>query len=87
MSTSHKYADIVFITKKCIFDGLISVCFGADRVGTPCTDLSYFDKQCLSYFITTLRRGIYVMTALTVQNNPKLKIQPYCWPPRPQKEK
>ena len=25
-----------FLTYKCIFNGLISVCFGADQVGTPC---------------------------------------------------
>ena len=35
-SASHKCTDSVFWTNKCIFDGLMSVCFGADRVGTPC---------------------------------------------------
>jgi hypothetical protein len=34
MSVSHECTDTVFMTKKCIFDGLISVYFRAYRVGT-----------------------------------------------------
>ena len=36
-SASHEYTDTTFMTSKCIFDGLISVSFGADRVETPCS--------------------------------------------------
>ena len=36
-SASHGCTDTIFVTLKCIFDGLIIVLFGADRVETPCT--------------------------------------------------
>ena len=32
MSASHECTDTIFMTYKCIFDGLISGFFGADRV-------------------------------------------------------
>ena len=36
MFASHKCTDTIFLTWKCIFDGLISILFGADRVERPC---------------------------------------------------
>ena len=35
-SASHECTDTIFITLKCIFDGLISILFWADRVERPC---------------------------------------------------
>ena len=35
-SASHECTDTIFMTWECILDGLISVLFGADRVGRPC---------------------------------------------------
>ena len=35
-SASHKCTDTIFMTKKCIFDGVISNLFGSNRVWTPC---------------------------------------------------
>ena len=40
MSASHECTDTVFMTQKCIFDGLISVYFRAYRLGTPCIILA-----------------------------------------------
>ena len=37
MSASHKCTNTVFMTLKCIFDGLISICFHTSRDERPCT--------------------------------------------------
>ena len=36
MSASHKSTDTVFVTYKCIFEGLISICFHTPRDERPC---------------------------------------------------
>ena len=48
MSASHKCTDFIFVTQKCIFDGLISVYFHAYPVWTPCM------KQITLYFVFLL---------------------------------
>ena len=39
MSASHKSTDTVFVTYKCIFEGLISICFHTPRDERPCISI------------------------------------------------